>query len=250
MNKSLPTKIILSFLLSISCYSIILAQEACCFCNDGTRYVILNNSCDVCAVICSIASLGVDQCLCESTLAADIINLELRQNSNGTVSINWTTENEVNNAGFAIQRSQDGESWQNIGFISGKGSTKKRHAYAFKDHHPLPGINYYRLEQQDFDGQSYFTSVKSTQLSTQSMVGIYQIFPNPAPKGHFSIYAPSATFEQPVSLRILNFKGQVLLESMLTIANTKLSFPELTKGIYVVQLFHKNQSWEQKLLIP
>ena len=73
------------------------------------------------------------------------------------VVINWTTESELNNAGFNILRSTSRtENFRPINpkLIHGAGTTGKRNTYQFIDKTAKPDVAYYyRLEDIDFAGQ-------------------------------------------------------------------------------------------------
>ena len=52
----------------------------------------------------------------------------------GVVHLRWRTEGEVNNRGFGVERSTDGQhDWQEIGFVDGAGSSTAAHEYHFID---------------------------------------------------------------------------------------------------------------------
>ncbi|MXV77320.1 hypothetical protein F4X73_15020 [Candidatus Poribacteria bacterium] len=76
---------------------------------------------------------------------------------NGKVTIQWTTESELDNAGFNILRSdtRDGEFTQvNEQMIQGKGTTAERNTYKWVDTTAKPGaVYYYQIEDVSFAGQ-------------------------------------------------------------------------------------------------
>ena len=75
----------------------------------------------------------------------------------GKVVIRWTTESELDNAGFNILRSdsQNGEFKQvNDEMIQGKGTTGERSTYKWVDASAKPGvIYYYQIEDVSFAGE-------------------------------------------------------------------------------------------------
>ncbi|MYF54478.1 lamin tail domain-containing protein [Candidatus Poribacteria bacterium] len=75
----------------------------------------------------------------------------------GQVTIQWTTESELDNAGFNILRSdsRDGEFKQvNEQMIQGKGTTAERSAYKWVDTAAKPGaVYYYQIEDVSFAGE-------------------------------------------------------------------------------------------------
>ena len=76
---------------------------------------------------------------------------------NGEVVIRWTTESELDNAGFNILRSdtRNGEFKQvNAELIQGHGTTGERHTYKWVDESAKPGVvYYYQIEDVSFAGE-------------------------------------------------------------------------------------------------
>lgn len=93
------------------------------------------------------------------------------------VELTWQTATETNNEGFRVQRSADGQEWQTIGFVPGHGTTQNTQAYRYTDDSPQRGLNYYRLQQIDYDGTSAYSSVVSINMGASRSVGL--LFPNP-----------------------------------------------------------------------
>ena len=88
---------------------------------------------------------------------------------NGQVTIQWTTESELDNAGFNILRSEtrDGEFTKvNEQMIQGKGTTAERSTYKWVDTTAKPGVvYYYQIEDVSFAGEH-------TQLATTKLKGL------------------------------------------------------------------------------
>lgn len=76
---------------------------------------------------------------------------------NGEVTIRWTTESELDNAGFNILRSEtrNGEYKQvNAEMIQGAGTTGERSSYKWVDQTAKPGVvYYYQIEDVSFAGE-------------------------------------------------------------------------------------------------
>ncbi len=88
--------------------------------------------------------------------------------SQGKVALQWQTASELNNLGYQVQRSPDARNWKDLGFVAGAGTTQEEQRYAFTDDGPLPGINYYRLRQTDFDGSSEYSPILVANLGFAS----------------------------------------------------------------------------------
>ncbi|MFZ1728631.1 MAG: DUF362 domain-containing protein, partial [Bacteroidota bacterium] len=103
----------------------------------------------------------------------------------GTVRLDWRTETETNNRGFAIERSEDGQSaWQEIGFVDGAGTTTAAREYSFTDS-DRPALRnvralFYRLRQVDNDGSiDYSATVEISLQLDQASWNIEPNYPNP-----------------------------------------------------------------------
>jgi len=64
----------------------------------------------------------------------------------------WSTATESNSSHFNLQKSRDGETWNTIATINAAGNSTTHIDYDVTDYNIEPIINYYRLQQYDFDG--------------------------------------------------------------------------------------------------
>lgn len=98
------------------------------------------------------------------------------------VNLSWSTATEINDKGFSIQRSADGKTFSNIGFVASKavdGNSTKTLSYTYTDVSPVAGVvNYYRLLQTDQDGDTSYSRVVSADPS--GVHGGISLYPNPA----------------------------------------------------------------------
>ena len=121
-----------------------------------------------------------------------------------SVTLNWETASETNNAGFEVQMRQR-ETWNALGFVEGHGTTTEAQQYSYSAE-LLPGTYTFRLKQIDFDGQfEYFGNVEAT-VGTPSTHLLSAVYPNP--------FNPQASFDlavaqtQHVSIELYNVLGQ------------------------------------------
>ncbi|WP_083926254.1 T9SS type A sorting domain-containing protein [Neolewinella persica] len=91
--------------------------------------------------------------------------------------LQWATSIEEDFAGFHVERSGDGSTWQEIGFVAGHGQTQRRQDYQFVDPFPLNGENYYRLNMLDQDDSQAYSEIR--QLNYQQIVETGRVYPNP-----------------------------------------------------------------------
>ena len=68
--------------------------------------------------------------------------------------LTWITESEINCDYYLVERSIDGKNWNLVSTINGMGTTNDITEYEIVDRTYLPVINYYRLTQFDFNGES------------------------------------------------------------------------------------------------
>lgn len=64
----------------------------------------------------------------------------------------WITASEQNTSHFNLQKSRDGETWNNVATVNAAGNSTNQIEYDVTDYNVEPIINYYRLQQYDLDG--------------------------------------------------------------------------------------------------
>jgi hypothetical protein len=72
--------------------------------------------------------------------------------SGNSVTFEWSTASEKNNAFFTIEKSKDGLHYETMSFIPGNGTSVLPHEYEWTCINEDDGEVYYRLSQTDFDG--------------------------------------------------------------------------------------------------
>lgn len=103
---------------------------------------------------------------------------------NKKVKLAWSAAAVQDNKGFRIQRSADGLAWNSIGFVNGGAVAEAPiKEYTYEDGAPLSGINYYRLEQEDVNGASVYSGVRTVRMGTTPQL---LVSPNPV-QDHLSI---------------------------------------------------------------
>jgi hypothetical protein len=156
-----------------------------------------------------------------------------------SVVLNWTTATEVNNQGFEIQRSIDGFSFNNIGYVPGFGTTTEPKSYSYTDQSVNSGTYYYRLKQIDFDGNFTYSDVAEVEVSLPIEFSLEQNYPNP--------FNPSTSiqFSLPINARVVISIFNLVGEKVAEVVNKefsagmhKVSFDAsiLTSGIYFYQI--------------
>jgi hypothetical protein len=110
-------------------------------------------------------------------LPIELTSFEGKSNDN-SISISWTTQTEMNNDYFTLERSTNGASFEEIARVDGNGSTIEHHDYSFTDLNPSRGTNYYRLKQTDFNGQSETFHLISIEFNNSPSGCVLNVYPN------------------------------------------------------------------------
>ena len=124
---------------------------------------------------------GTVTVICLGALPVELIDFNATIPNNSQVRLFWSTASEKDNLGYEVERSADGYSWSSLTFIPGNGTTVQRSDYNFTDHHPLYGVNYYRLKQTDVDGKYQYTPMVVAEMRTNALQ--FDVFPNPSTGG-------------------------------------------------------------------
>ena len=90
-------------------------------------------------------------------LPVELSSFSVKRTEQGAVVLTWTTESEVDNAGFNLRRSEkraSGFTLINPALIAGAGTTGERQTYTFTDTSAKPGVEYYyQIEEVSFAGR-------------------------------------------------------------------------------------------------
>jgi hypothetical protein len=141
----------------------------------------------------SRSRLAIDDITVSSALPVTWVSFSAE--ARGTdAALKFSTATEVNNHHFDIERSTDGTNFEQIGTIQVIGTSFATQTYTYEDHAPGAGIYYYRIKQEDTDGQSsyspvrlvkfkYFISVtvQPTQVTDQVIIRLDEPFPTDTP---------------------------------------------------------------------
>lgn len=152
----------------------------------------------------------------------------------------WTTVNEINNKGFAIERSFDGINFNQIGFVNADNSVAVQHSYAFSDVFSNK-VTWYRLKQVDDNGK--FSYSNSIRLAANTK-GTTFVYPNPT-RGSVRVEGDKIS-----NVSISNTLGKVVLKQDFASVNAAtLNITSLSKGVYLVSIKTANATSLTKLIV-
>ncbi len=172
-------------------------------------------------------------------------------NNKNTVQLNWTTQTEINNKGFNVQRSVDGINFSTIGsFVNGKGNYSGVSNYTALDNLPNIGSNFYRLQQVDFDSKLNYSSVVNVRVTKNNLLG-FSFYPNPV-KNNINITV-GIIDQNNAYISLINNVGQQVrfknLSKSTANSTTNFDISNLAKGTYFIALYNGLNKTVEKLVI-
>jgi hypothetical protein len=186
-----------------------------------------------------------------AALPVKLVSFEATANLATTqVETRWTTALEINNNYFAVERSEDGINFNQVGRLQGAGTTTATTDYRFNDVKPLNGLSYYRLKQVDFDGDFTYSDVVAVNLGTYGSVTMY---PNPT-QNEVNLGISNPSGETNVNIYDLNGhqvygrsfdQGNTSNNQVITIQTKDI----LSAGMYMVNVTSNGTVFQQKLIV-
>jgi hypothetical protein len=170
----------------------------------------------------------------------------------GAVVLNWTTESELNNQGFEVERRTVEGQFVTIGSVQGNGTTTERKQYSYTDAGVETGNYYYRLKQIDFGGAYEYSNEIFVDVTAPLEFALGQNYPNPfnpTTTINFSLAEP--TF---VKLAIYNLLGEeleILKNENMNAGSFNVSFDasSLPSGMYLYKIETAQFSSVRKMML-
>ena len=160
------------------------------------------------------------------------------------VKLNWATESELNNDYFIVERSLDGIEWQQIGTLSGAGTSTQQHNYQHIDPNPIVGLNYYRLQQVDFDKNIQYSNIVAIEYNKETAEQV-QVYPNPS-SGQINIRVSDQTKLKYLS--VVDVLGQEVYSAQS--ATNSIDLSPLTAGIYWIKIqLQDGRAYTKKIVL-
>lgn len=175
--------------------------------------------------------------VCTSVITpVTLLNFSATRQKEGSVSVKWSTTNELNNDHFVIERSSDGRTFFPIAQVKANINAESIKEYSFTDKNPVKGPNYYRLLQVDNNGKKASHGVRLVNIGEANIS--LSLYPNPL-KGtriYIKMGEPSAI---PLPVRIIDARGAVFSSGLYTQQGDLLivNLPgKLVSGIYIIKV--------------
>ena len=158
------------------------------------------------------------------------------QKRNESALLTWETAQEANSNSFNIERSAEGNTFNQIGTVNARGNSNAVTSYSFNDDAPIKGMNYYRLKQVDNDGKFEYSPVRTIMMNKESTITVY---PNPA-VNNIEISLPAQVGQS--TIEVSNSEGKIA--KRINASNARLvhlSVIDLPAGAYVIKVISNNK---------
>ena len=113
----------------------------------------------------------------EGVAGSDVLFFNAMKNGR-SVNLNWVTNTSFKTTSFEVERSVDGNIFEDVTETSSFGDSADELYYQTEDKNPYVGINYYRLKQILTDGSIIYSGLKK--INFQLELDQVLVFPNPA----------------------------------------------------------------------
>jgi len=166
--------------------------------------------------------------------------------SSSNALLQWETELELNNSGFAIERMMGNNKWMQVSFIPSAvpgGNSSSKLSYSFTDPNSNKGVTQYRIRQVDLDGRALFSDVKLVRGDVQK--GKITVYPNPSADGSVNVAFDNKEATRDVT--VTDMFGRIVKQLRGNTNNT-LRIENLLPGIYIIRVVERetgNQSIER-----
>ncbi|HQV78826.1 MAG TPA: T9SS type A sorting domain-containing protein [Chitinophagales bacterium] len=186
-----------------------------------------------------------------TSLPVELTKFYITPVNNEYFNLNWETASELNNAGFYIQRSTAGTPFENIGWVSGNGTTSSINKYSFTDRNVIPNtIYYYRLQQIDINQAFKYSNTLSGILNASNDFNVLNIVPNP------TTINPQATVFIPengkIQISIYDILGQNLNDNFISLSKgnniVDIDMSDLATATYLVKFNYNNTTIIKKII--
>ncbi len=163
------------------------------------------------------------------------------------VVLEWMTISEINNEGFEVERSINGNTWERIGFEIGKGTTNVETKYSWIDEDPYAPQAYYRLKQMDFNGESTYSPILSVNINKVDSKLELLAFPNPT-LDYLSYNLPNVSLKDH-EVSIWTTEGKLVVSKTIQDQGIRvLNLTNMENGTYILNVKMEGNNYS-KLIV-
>jgi len=160
-----------------------------------------------------------------------------------SVNLNWSTASEKNASHFIVTRAKDANSFTTIGRVEASANSNSTKNYSFVDNTPFAGINYYQLQQVDFDGKTNPSGVINAKVSLSSAELITKVAGDDITVSLKGINATTGT------INAVNAQGQKITTQNADFSNgNAITIKTTAKGLIILTLTTVEGTLSKKII--
>ncbi len=187
-----------------------------------------------------------------SSLPVELRSFNAQPVDNEYIALNWTVESELDFAGYEIQRSLDGRTFEAIGWEDGSEAQVSTN-YGFKDLEVTKGTDYfYRLKMIDLDNSFEYSKVVNAHLDLKNGFEIGTIYPNPVKDAEVSLNI-NTNLDENIFIEVYNQTGSLVLNQQRNIASGEntivLPTNDWVSGLYLVKVGNGAKEEIRKIIV-
>ena len=164
--------------------------------------------------------------------------------------LHWSTENELNNDYFIVQKSVDGKNFTNLTKVKGGGLSINLLEYSATDFSVSSPYTYYRLKQVDFDGNvNYSETIEIRNDNHQKLITLIDD-PLNGPRIEFDHFPVNGWS----TVQIHDLSGRVIFETGIELEDgaaelISQDFDRLKSGVYFIVVSNGQFSTSEKVSV-
>ncbi|MDH5367434.1 MAG: T9SS type A sorting domain-containing protein [Cyclobacteriaceae bacterium] len=160
------------------------------------------------ATFTSFSPVGFGSALGLNALPIELVSFDGKL-GNDEIVLTWVTASEINNDYFSIERSFNGQNFEQVAIVDGAGNSSESITYSAIDAHPYIGKSYYRLMQTDFDGAFSYSKVIMVEYDVFGSYEV-QVYPNPSDNNKFTIGFSRFPIDKNVVITLTDALGRMV----------------------------------------
>jgi hypothetical protein len=148
------------------------------------------------------------------------------QRKEAEVKLSWSVASQQSNRGFIVERSENSQQFDSIGFVAGDGNSNSLASFNFTDIHKAAA--YYRLRQVDFDGKTSLSNIIYIPIGSKGQP--LSVYPNPTSRELYVL-----GLEDAATIDLYNANGKVQL-SQPVLGSSSVDLTNLPAGVYLYRI--------------
>ena len=186
--------------------------------------------------------------LCPIALPIELLSFSAEKSGEKS-AVQWEIVNEKSLSYYGVERSSDGVNFKVIDFEKPVAKDENQRVnYSFLDEKPELGINYYRIQIKDLDGNIKYSKVVSVDFGSKIKAKTY---PNPFSTDLSVEIDIEKNIKGDVTIDVVDMTGKIVQTKKLVAEGRRVSFnlpmDGLTSGTYLIRMKNGNDTWQQKI---